>query len=533
MSSFVEFAKELVRRQIAYYEGQGGEYNEDPFSVRYKTRMTVNEIFGLTEATNHTESCKSLAASLRLEELARAFQESLASREERQRALFYKHRNALSRKQHELTEIRAAEESEDPLLSILSNEPAVKKALLRYRRHGLDNLRFVCKASVLAVVDPNSKRFFFPRRLPTEAVRIDPSLYRSGDATGCIEQDCDGSGRACVPDDLRITTQKEPVWFAALHKFYPRQLLQNTPWGCFDRDEWSRFSPDPGHELVRAMVVTSQVAAFLKRDDRLSVESYRSLDELYATFHQHVKTQFVDPALEAMRQRFQTTDWSDVCALAVQNLPVFQPLEQNDDTDEDDGVECIMTGRRSDLIRVTIVRCPVLDWDGTRSFEDHFSSFSTRYAHGQQRWWHAVTHSTLSSQKGRRHGSRRRRFSSCSSTSSSRSVLSTAVGSNSRHRGRKNVVLAFNRDDNDDDDDDFDGFLVGPWTNCLILHRNLADLLQQAWRLTHLQTWIAAVFLMWKRDKSPFDFTSDEIIWQATNAIVSAMQKCRTPSGSW
>lgn len=273
------------------------------------------------------------------------------------------------------------------------------------------------------------------------------------------------------------------------------------------------------------MVVTRQVSAFLGRDARFPTDSYAQVDRLHAAFYQLVKTQFVDPALENARQRFHAGDWSNFCMTALQHLPVVRPCKQDE---EEEGVECVLTGKRKDLFRVTVVRCPVLEWDCTvKSFRDHINWFTSRYTRGQQRWWQVATR-RLPFRSNPRNGSRRRRLSSLSSTSS----VSGAPETNSRHRGRRTVIQVSNNCQ-DADDDDFDGFLVGPWTNSLILHRSVVDLLWQAWRLSHLNWWIDVVFLQWRKDKSASHSTNQEAIFIITNAIFAALSQCQTSTGSW
>lgn len=528
MTSFADFVEDVVALQVAYYDRVGGEYNQDPFSVRYKTRMTTERVFGLCEGADRPEAWKSLHTSRELDALATQFQDSLASEEDRQRTLFRNHCNALAQKEHELAEIQYAEDSDDPLSSILSNDPLIKKALLEYRRYGLRDLRYVSHAHVLAVVDPISKEWFFPRELPTHAVQLHPSLFCSGDATGSIEQDEGVVRRFQVPNALQIPKERQPFWFGQLTTFHPLDLLQSTPWMCPNREESMRTPFDPGQELVRAMVVTRQVSAFLGREEGFPVGSYAHVHGLHAAFYRLVKTQFVDPALEAARQRFQGGDWSNFYVTALQHLPVIRPCTRDDHGDDDDTVECIITGQTRDLVRVTVVRCPLLEWDcNAKSFEDHIGCFKARYTRGQQRWWHVATH-RLSVRDRPRHRMRRSRSSSRSSTSS----VSGLPETNSRHRGRKTIVQVSDASD-EVDDDDFDGFVVGAWTNSLILHRTVADLLAQAWRLTHLKWWIDATFLHWKRDKSSFHSTDEETISLLTDAIVAALRRCQTPTGSW
>ena len=280
-----------------------------------------------------------------------------------------------------------------------------------------------------------------------------------------------------------------------------------------------------------AMVVASQVKSFFgKRGNILEVDSYRRVDDLYTIFHQHVKTQFVIPALETVRQWFLARDWSNFYSLALQQLPVVRPCEQNDDGNEDKGLESIMTGRRMDLVCVTLVRCLVLDWDRTVPFADHVAKLKTLYSAGQQRWWHVVTHPLASLRHNHSRGRSSSRLSSCFSVDSIRSSDIVTLGSNSHHRGRR-YGISPSKESNDDDDDDFDGFLMGPWTNSLLLHRSVAHLLWQAWRLTHLDHWTSAVLVQWKRDKSVLDATNGNIISLVVDTITTAIQQCRHPNG--
>lgn len=524
MASFADFAKRIVALQVDYYEQTEGEYNQDPFSVWYKTRMSTERVFGLCESEDQPEAWTSLHASRRLKALAVQFEDSLASEEHRQRALFRKHCETLAQKEQELVDIQYAEESGDPLSSILSGDPLIKNALLEYRRYGLGDLCYVSNAHVLAVVCPVSKKWFFPQKLPTPIVRLHPSLFSSGDTMGSIEQDEGIVSRCHVPDALRIPTDRQPLWFSNLLAFHPEELLQSTPWTVPDQEDSTRSLFDPGQELIRAMVVTRQVSAFLGREDGFSADSYARVDRLHATFYQLVKTQFVNPALENARQRFHAGDWSNFCLTALQHLPVVRPCKQDE---EEEDVECVLTGKRKDLLRVTVVRCPVLEWDSTvKSFKDHIDWFTCRYTGGQQRWWQVATQ-RLSFRSNPRNGTRRRR-SSLSCTSS----VSGAPEINSRHRGRRTVIQVSNNCQ-DADDDDFEGFLVGPWTNSLILHRSVVDLLGQAWRLAHLNWWIDLAFLRWKKDKSTFHSTNQEAIFIITNAICAALSQCQTSTGSW
>ena len=522
MSSFADFAREVIARQIAYYEGAGGEYNQDPFSLQYETRMTVDRVFALPQGANRPESWTSFHTSSKLETLANQFKESIASEENRQQALFQKHREALAQREHELAEIRSAEISNDPLFSVLSNEPIVKTALLEYRRYGLGELRYVNQACILAIVDPTSRKWFFPRQLPTHSVRLDPSLFCPGDAKGSIDQDRDGNRNCHVPNDLRVPRDGEPVWFSQLNAFHPLDLLQSTPWVGPEQEDAMPSSFDPGQELVRAMVVTCQVATFLGEKEGLGAASYAYVDKLHAVFHRYVKTQFVDPALEAIRQRFQASDWSNFCTMALKHLPVFRSCGENDRQHNDDGMECILTGQSRDLVRVVVVRCPILEWDGSTLFEDHIRQFTTRYALGQKRWWNLFNHPWLCTRDDRRPGTKRTRLSSCSSTSS------LMLGTNSRHRGRRTIEPVSSVENaTDAQDGDFDGFVVGPWTKSCFLHRTMADLLRQAWRLTHLEWWMKATLVQWKRDKSLFPVTNEEAICYVTNTIVTALAQCR------
>ena len=276
------------------------------------------------------------------------------------------------------------------------------------------------------------------------------------------------------------------------------------------------------------MVVTSQVKYFFgKRDNVLEVDSYRRVDDLYTIFHQHVKTQFVIPALETVRQWFLARDWCNFYSLALQQLPIVRPCEQNDDRNEDDGLECIITGRRTDLVRVTLVRCLVLDWDRTVPFADHIAKFKTLYSAGQRRWWHVVTHPLASLRHNPSRGRSLSRLSSCSSVDSIRSSDIVTLGSNSRHRGRR---YGISPSWESDDDDDFDGFVIGPWINSLLLHHSVTHL-WQAWRLTHLKHWTNAVLVQWKRDKSVLDATNGNIISLVVDTITTAIQQCRHPNG--
>ena len=286
MTSFADFAERIVALQVDHYEQAEGEYNQDPFSVRYKTRMSTERVFGLCEGEDQPETWKSLHASHRLRALAVQFEDSLASEEDRQRALFRKHCETLAQKEQELADIQYAEESGDPLSSILSSDPLIKNALLEYRRYGLGDLRYISNAHVLAVVCPVSRKWFFPQKLPTLAVRLQSSLFSSGDTMGSIEQDEGTVSRCHVPDALRIPKDRQPLWFSNLLAFHPEELLQSTPWTVPDQDDSTRSPFDPVQELIRAMVVTRQVSAFLGREDSFPTDSYAQVDRLHAAFYQ-------------------------------------------------------------------------------------------------------------------------------------------------------------------------------------------------------------------------------------------------------
>ena len=534
MATFVDFAEEVVAKQVSYYESVEGEYNEDPFSVQYQSEIDVDRLFGLPAGSSPPESYTSLLASRKLEKLATTFYDSLATEEQQQRLLFQKHRDALAKKENELVELCNARDTDDPLYSMLSGEPTVKKALIEYRRYGIDALCFVVQANVLAIIDPVTKQWFFPRRLPEHLSKLDTSLFRLGDTMGRIDQDQTRNHTVCVLMDMEIRNDFQPVWFTQLTEFHLPEILESSPWSYPEKQEWVRSFRDPGQELIRAMVVTSQVKSFFgKRDNISEVDSYRRVDDLYTIFHQHVKTQFVIPALETVRQWFLARDWSNFYSLALQQLPVVRPCERNEDRNEDDGLECIMTGRRTDLVRVTLVRCIVLDWDRTVPFADYVAKFKTLYSAGQRRWWHVVTHPLASLRHNRSRRRSRSRLSSCSSVDSIRSSDILTFGSNSRHRGRRyGISPSWENSNDDDDDDNFEGFLIGPWTNSLLLHRSVAYLLWQAWRLTHLEHWTSAVLIQWKRDKSVLDATDKDIIALVSDTITTAIQQCRHPNGS-
>lgn len=523
MSSFANFVSDIVAQQVAYYEQGQREYNKDPFSVRYKTQMTVDRVFPCPENAGLHKDWKSLTTSRKLDTLATEYENSLLSEERVQRGLFHKHRDALALKEYELAKIKSAGDTVDPVLSALSNDPIVKSALLQYRQYGLDRFRYVSKACLLAVADPTTRAWFFPMQFPPQAVRLESSLFVDGDAVGSMDQDCDATRRSRVPHNMSLPRDKELVWFQHLNNFYPRDLLEHTPWGSLAREGVTRYVSDPGREIVHAMVVTRQVATFYGQGEKLSPSSYCHVDRLHAAFSRYVKVQFVDPALEAIRRRFDAVDWSNLCMTALQHLPVFLSCDAGD---HGDGVECLFTGKTNDLVRVTVVRCSLLDWDPRERFEEYTKRFTAKYTRGLQRWWHACTdHGIVDRGYGVRLGGRRR-LSSCSSTSSSSSVM---PGENSRHRGRTTAVANGYKEKIGD----IDGFVVDVWSNNMIVHRSVANLIVHAWRLTHLNWWIDATLLQWKREKSSFYPTNEDTIYYVTDTVMTALRQCQTANESW
>ena len=587
MSSFAEFARDIVERQVAYYERVGGEYNQDPFSVRYRTEMIVERVFAIPDPdpnpgpgpgpvsspspspssiaisipsidfesktgpepepepepepkpkpepkTNHTTS---LETSRKLDTLAIQYETSLALEERRHRELFQKHRDALAITEHELAEFRSAEETADPVLTALSSHPATKRALLEYRRYGLDRLRYVNRVGVLAILDSSTGVWFFPRRLPIRVVRLDPSLFSIGDAVGSLEEDnkCHPSH---VPDDMKIPNDKDPVWWTHLCTFYAPDLLNHTPWVCHHEmvtttttTTRSQALSDFGRELVHAMVVTRQVATFFGQGEGAYPSSYGLVDRLHAAFRRHVKAQFVDPALEAIHRRFQGIDWSNLYVTVLRHLPVFRRRENWCDDDDRDIVaddeaqaeetdECLFTGRTRDLVGVTVIRCLVLEWDHDERFENHIRQFTAKYARGLQRWWYTCKYGddggVLDRQPRLFGRSRHRR----------RFVNSRQRGRMMRHDHHKE------KEDEEEKEKDYDGFLIGPWTDRVFLHRDVANLLVHAWRLTHLDWWIDAILLQWRRDKSSFHPTNEEVIQFVTDAIMLALWQCQTQTGT-
>lgn len=508
MASFADFARATVERQVAYYERLRGEYNQDPFSLLSREKMTVQRIFGLASDRDQNSS-ESADTSLKLDALAVEYQNLLASKETRQRKLFQEHRDVLVLKEHELAELRSAQ---DPVLTALSKEISTKNALVEYRRYGFDRLRYVCNAGVLAVVDEATRSWFYPRNLPMLPVRLDPSMFCPEDAMGSIEKDTEAIRRSSIPRDMSILSEKFPFWYTCLHDFHLGDVLKHTPWVHL-RDQVETLSvPDPARELVYAMVVTRQIASFFGRGEGCYPSSYGPVDRLHDAFYRHVKIHFVDPALEALYRKFQTVDWSSLCVSALKHLPIFLPCNGCEETDD---AECLFTGRTRDLFRVTVVRCPVLEWNYEGSFPEHVASFKNRYDRGRQRWWDTTVHRSCDRSK------RRRRLTSCSSTSSDSSLW---LEDNSRMRGRTSRSrCAWNNNE----EDAFDGFLVGPWNERLFLHEEIFELLVHAWRLSHLDRWIDYTFLEFKESKRLFNSTNEELIRTVAELVVTALQKCQ------
>lgn len=514
MASFADFARSIVSQQVAYYEQSQGEYNQDPFSLRYRDLITIKRIFD-TPLDGDQDFEGSMGASQKLEDLAFQYEKSLESEERRQRKLFQDRRVALTLKECELSEILV---TEDPVLTALSKDPFTKKALVEYRRYGLERLRYVSSADVLAVVDPLKNTWFYPRTLPECAVRLDPSLYSVGDALGFIEQRMDHQRRTHVPKDMNISRDNYPFWFTQLQDFYPQEFLRCTPLEGLDHLDKARPLSDPTQELVYAMVVTRQVATFFGQGKGSYPSSYNIADRLHEVFRRHVQVQLVDPALEALHRKFEVTDWSNLCLVALQHLPVFLP----DGWNEEDGGECLITGETNNLVRFAVVRCPITEWNHEGRFEDHLAIFKARYTRGQQQWWHLLTQRPQDGNLSKR----RRRISSCSSTSWNSSAVSF---SNSRIRGRKTLTASGNDGSRRDPDDDysFDGFLVGPWRNGLVLNEEVARLVLHAWRLTHMDWWIDGALLQWRKKKSSFCSTNEDAIHSVTELIMTALHKCQ------
>lgn len=509
MTSFEDFARATVERQVAYYERLQGEYNQDPFSLHSRDMITIPKIFCLTSSRDQ-DSNASVHTSLRLDELAVEYENLLASKETRQRKLFQEHREALVFKEHELVELHSAE---DPVLTAMSKDQTTKRALVDYRRYGLERLCYVCNASVLAVVDPMTRTWFYPRRLPVHPVRLDPSMFCPADAMGSIEKDDSGNLRSSVPSEMSIPSGKFPFWYTCLHDFHLDDVLRYSPWvHVRDRVEKPSMPDDPARELVQAMVITRQVASFFGRREGSLPSSYGAVDRLHDTFYRHVKMHLVDPALEALHGKFHLSDWSGLCASALQHLPVFLPCDGSEETDD---AQCLFTGQSRDLLHVSVVRCPIVEWNHEESFEEHVASFKRRFGRGIQRWRDTFAH------RSRNRNKRRRRLSSCSSTSSDSSLW---LEDNSRMRGRKSR----NRCGwNNSEDDEFDGFLVGPWNERLFLHKEIAELLVHAWRLTHLDRWIDYTLLRWKETRCLLDLTNEDLIQSVTELVLTALQKCQ------
>ena len=319
MATFADFARATVERQVAYYERVQGEYNQDPFSLLSRKTTTVQRIFG-TASDSDQNSSESADTSLRLEALATDYEKLLASKESRQRKLFQEHRNVLMLKEHELAELQS---SEDPVLTALSKDLSTKNALVEYRRYGLDRLRYVSNAGVLAVVDKVTRSWFYPRKLPMLPVRLDPSMFGPEDAMGSIENNTEVDSHYFIPRDMNIPSEKFPSWYTCLHDFHLDEMLKRTPW-LHLCDQVETFSvSDPARELVYAMVVTRQIASFFGKGEGCYPRSYRLVDRLHDAFYRHVKIHFIDPALEALYRKFQTVDWSSLCVSALRHLPIF------------------------------------------------------------------------------------------------------------------------------------------------------------------------------------------------------------------
>lgn len=139
---------------------------------------------------------------------------------------------------------------------------------------------------------------------------------------------------------------------------------------------------DPARELVYAMVVTRQIASFFGKGEGCYPRSYGLVDRLHDAFYRHVKIHFIDPALEALHRKFQAVDWSSLCVSALKHLPILLPCNGYDEVDD---AECLFTGRTRDLFRVTVMRCPVLEWNHEGSFPEHVASFKNRYDRGHHR----------------------------------------------------------------------------------------------------------------------------------------------------
>lgn len=508
MATFADFAKATVERQVAYYERVQGEYNQDPFSLLSREKMTVGRIFGLA-SDNDQNSNESADTALKLDALATEYENSLASKESRQRKLFQEHRNALMSKEHELTELQS---SEDPILTALSKDLSTKNALVEYRRYGFDRLRYVCNAGVLAVVDKVTRSWFYPRKLPMLPVRLDPSMFCPGDAMGSIENSTEADRHYFIPRDMNIPSEKFPSWYTCLHDFHLGDFPRHTPWvHLCDQVETVSVS-DPARELVYAMVVTRQIASFFGKGEGCYPRSYGPVDRLHDAFYRHVKIHFIDPALEALHRKFQAVDWSSLCVSALKHLPILLPCNGCDEIDD---AECLFTGRTRDLFRVTVMRCPVLEWNHEASFPEHVASFKNRYDRGKQRWWDTTVLRSCERSK------RRRRLTSCSSTSSDSSLW---LEDNSRMRGRASRSRC---GWNNNDEDAFDGFLVGPWTKHLFLHKEISELLVHGWRLSNLDWWIDYTFLEFKESKRLFNSTNEDLIRKVTDLVLTALQKCQ------
>ena len=238
MATFVDFTKEVVVKQVSYYESIEGQYNKDPFSVQYQSEIDMDRLFCLPVGSSPRESYTSLLASQKLEKLATTFHDSLATEEQQQRLLFQKHRDALAKKESELVELCNARDTDDPLYSMLSGEPTVEKALIECRRYGIDALCFVVQASVLAIVDPVTKQWFFHRRLPKHLSKLDASLFRLGDTMGRVDQDQIRNHTVCVPVDMEIRNDFRPIWFTKLAEFHLPEILESSPWSYLEQQEW-------------------------------------------------------------------------------------------------------------------------------------------------------------------------------------------------------------------------------------------------------------------------------------------------------
>ena len=511
MASFAAFAQEAVERQVAYYQQCQGEYNKDPFSLRYREQITVHRVFGLPSGTNQEKNA-SMGNCLKLGGLAVEYENALAAEETQLRKLFREHRDALMNKERELAELQ---KTEDPVLTALSKDHVTRTALVEYRRYGFDRLRYVTGYGVLAVVDAEtSSTWFFPRHLPKPPAQLDSSLFCVGDAIGLVSRAAEAARRCRLPADMHIEKEKVPFWFTHLCDFHPRKLICHAAWMNSYRDRSTL--PDPGRELVYAMVATRQVVSYFGRGEGSYPDSYAALLRLHDAFYRYAKLQLVDPALEVLHRKFRVPSWSSLCSTVVPHLPVFLPFDGLHQNEE--GV-CPFTGKTTDLVRLAIVRCAVLEWNHEGRFEEHVASFDTKYRDGQQRWWNAVGQPSIDA-----HYAQLSRGGSPYSSTPPESCLPHVE--NSRMRGR----TTSSRGDwsKSTDDDDFDGFLVSPWKDSLLVHKNVVFLLRQVWRLCNLDWWLDYTFLEWKTGKAVLASTNKDLIDTTTDLIVSALQQCPT-----